>query len=140
MASRDLADLVPSVREKVERFVQSCAAAGVSVLVYCTYRSAEEQEMLYRQGRLDPGKIVTNARAGESWHQYRRAVDAVPLRSGKPLWKYDASAPEWQVFADQADAVGLEWAGDWKRFREYVHLQDTGGKTIEEARAEMGHV
>jgi len=133
MASRELSDLAPETREKVERWLAACLGRDVHVLVYCTLRTAEEQADLYRIGREVPGKKVTNAPAWASWHQYGRAVDAVPLRAGKPVWKYSKNDPFWQVFAEEARNAGLEWSGDWKRFREYVHVQDTGGMSVVEA-------
>lgn len=35
-----------------------------------TLRTFQEQELLFSQGRTRPGKIVTNARAGKSFHNY----------------------------------------------------------------------
>ena len=40
-----------------------------------TYRTDKEQDALYEQGRSRPGPIVTNARGGESFHNYRLAAD-----------------------------------------------------------------
>jgi len=31
---------------------------------------------------------------------------------------------------DAGKECGLEWAGDWKSFKEEAHFQYTGGKTI----------
>ena len=133
--SRALSDLEPETRARVEAWLAACTGRGVDVLVYCTLRTAEEQDALYQQGRTKPGRIVTNAPAGSSWHNYARAADAVPLRGGKPLWRYDSTDPEWQVFAEEAERAGLEWAGRWRRFREYVHVQHTGGLTLAQARS-----
>jgi peptidoglycan L-alanyl-D-glutamate endopeptidase CwlK len=136
MPSRDVNALVPEVAAKVRAWVAACAARGVEVLVYCTYRSADEQAELYARGRTKPGRRVTNAPAWSSWHNHRRAADAVPLRSGKPLWRYDADDVEWQVYAEEAKRAGLEWAGTWKKFREFDHVQDTGGLTLAQAYAQ----
>jgi len=38
--------------------------------------------------------------------------------------------PEWQIVVDAGKECGLEWAGDWKSFKEEAHFQYTGGKTI----------
>jgi peptidoglycan L-alanyl-D-glutamate endopeptidase CwlK len=135
MASRSLADLKLGVRAKVEKWVAACKERGVDVLVYCTLRTPEEQEALYAQGRTKPGRIVTKAPAWRSWHNTGRAVDAVPLVHGKPDWSYSAKEPHWQVFAEEARAAGLEWAGDWTGdFVEYVHVQDDEGLTLSEAK------
>ena len=40
----------------------------------------EEQAALYKIGRSVKGKIVTNARPGESYHNYGLAFDWVPLK------------------------------------------------------------
>jgi D-alanyl-D-alanine carboxypeptidase. len=136
MASRSLTDLHPDCRTRVEQWLAACETRGIDILVYCTYRSAYEQDELYKLGRSKPGRIVTMAHAGESWHNYRRAVDAVPLIAGKPDWTYSLHERHWQVFVDEAERVGLEWAGRWTgKFVEYVHLQYTGGMSLADAKA-----
>jgi len=40
----------------------------------------EEQTALFAIGRSAPGKVVTKARAGESFHNYGLAFDWVPLK------------------------------------------------------------
>ena len=141
MASRSLDDLRPDVAAKTRQWLTLCEASGVHPLIYCTYRTPDEQAKLYAIGRTVPGKIVTNARAWESWHQYRRAFDAVPLIHGKPSWSVFDSGKrltrEYQVMAEAAVTVGLEWAGTWKSFREYVHFQDRGDLSMAQARAEV---
>jgi len=129
--------LLPFFRAKIEAWVAACEARDVELLVYCTYRSPAEQEALYAQGRSTSGRIVTNARPWRSAHQYRRAVDAIPIVNGKPDWSYadinrDQVPDEhwWAVMVEEAEKLGLEWAGHWKSFREYVHFQDLGGQTI----------
>ena len=115
MASRKLEVLEVSTRSKAERFVVLCDGSELDVLIYCTYRSMEEQAVLYRQsrplaeikqkardladvhGRSDLAQIlmsagaqsgphVTNAAPGQSLHGYRMAFDGVPMRNGKPVW------------------------------------------------------
>jgi peptidoglycan L-alanyl-D-glutamate endopeptidase CwlK len=78
--SRKLEDLLPPVRERVERMIAACDAEGIDLLVTSTYRDNASQEALYAQGRTAPGRIVTNARAGQSYHNYRCAVDVVAIR------------------------------------------------------------
>ena len=126
--SRKLEDLLPPVRERVERMIAACKAEGIDLLVTSTYRDNASQEALYAQGRTAPGRIVTNARAGQSYHNYRCAVDVVPIRNGKAIW--DAKDPVWQRIGALGKAAGLEWAGDWKRFKEFPHFQYTGGLTL----------
>ena len=132
MASRQLEDLHPIVRVKAEQFESKCAAAGVPVLIYCTHRSGVEQDELYAQGRTKPGAIVTNARAGESLHNWRCAFDFVPIVGGKPQWNDKALYLKAGIIAE---SVGLEWAGRWKgKLRETAHCQYTGGLSLKDLR------
>ena len=126
--SRDLNELLPEVKRRVENFVEACKANGIDLLVTSTYRDNESQDALYAQGRTAAGKIVTNARAGDSFHNHRCAVDVVPLVSGKPDW--DGSHPVWAEVGRLGQENGLEWAGNWLHFKELAHFQYTNGLTI----------
>lgn len=134
--SRDLKDLLPDVEQQVRAFISQCETRGIQILVTSTYRDEESQAKLYAQGRTLPGSIVTNAKPGESFHQYCVAFDCVPLVQGKPLWTvYDTNdklLPEWEVLKEVAARVGLEWAGSWLHFKEYCHFQNAQGKSIHE--------
>ena len=134
--SRKIDDLLPVVQVKVNMFIELCNKSGIDLLVTSTFRDNESQNQLYAQGRTLPGKKVTNAKAGESWHNYRCAVDVVPLRYGKPVW--DGNDPVWQTVGELGKQAGLDWAGDWKKFKELAHFQYTGGKTMAQLR--MGEV
>lgn len=133
MSSRSLQDLLPVVREKAIQFISDCADAGIDILIYCTYRSPEEQEIIYAQGRTKPGRIVTNARGGDSFHNHRCAFDFVPLVAGKPAWN---DAALYAKAGSIAESVGLEWSGRWKgKLRETAHCQYTGGLTLAELKS-----
>jgi len=126
--SRSLDDLLPAVKVRVEKFINSAKDAGIDLLVTSTYRDNESQNALYAQGRTKPGGIVTNAKGGQSFHNYRCAVDVVPLLNGKPVW--DAENDIWQKVGDFGIAAGLEWAGNWTKFREMPHFQYTNGLNL----------
>lgn len=125
--SRNLEDLLPVVKEKAARFVEECKKVGVDALVTSTYRDLESQAALYAQGRTKPGIRVTNAKAGQSFHNYKCAFDFVPVVNGKAQW---SDTKTFQKCGGVAKAVGLEWAGDWKTFPEMAHCQYTGGLTL----------
>ena len=126
--SRSLDDLIPPAKTRVQAFLEAAKKRGIDLLVTSTYRDNASQDALYAQGRTKPGKIVTNAKAGQSWHNYKCAVDVVPIVAGKPRW--DVKDEVWQQVGALGKAAGLEWAGDWKRFKEYPHFQYTGGLTL----------
>lgn len=135
MSSRKLTDLHPLMQPMVTRFLANARAAGIDLLVTCTYRSNAEQAALYAIGRTKPGRIVTNAKPGRSTHNNTLngkpaalAVDVVPLRDGKPVWS--ASDPVWKRVGEIGEKVGLEWAGRWTTFREFPHFQHPQAKTL----------
>jgi peptidoglycan L-alanyl-D-glutamate endopeptidase CwlK len=139
MASRRIEDLHPDLQPLARLFVERCAARRVDVLIVCTYRSGEEQNALYAQGRTTPGPVVTNAKAGQSKHNFlgrdgrpaARAFDAVPLLYGKPCWEdprdKDADWSNdfgWRIMGEVAAEIGLVWYGaPGARFREAPHFQ-----------------
>ena len=126
--SRDLNELLPQVKTKVEHFIQLCKDSNIDLLVTSTYRDFESQVALYSQGRTSPGKIVTNAGPGDSYHNWRCAIDVVPLVNGKADW--DGSHPVWAEIGRLGKEAGLEWAGEWVHFKELAHFQYSGGLTI----------
>ena len=128
--SRSLEDLHAAVRRRVEAFLAAAKGEGIDLLVTSTYRDFEAQQALYDQGRTQPGKIVTNAKPGQSYHNFRCAVDVVPMRAGKLVW--DDKDPVWQRVGALGEAAGLEWAGRWTKFREYPHFQYTAGATLKQ--------
>lgn len=118
--------LYPPFRVKLEAGLAHCTAAGLGVYLFEGWRPASRQTELYAQGRTTPGKIVTESRAWESWHQYGLAAD---LAFGGPgRWTWDGP---WQNVGAIMQGVGLEWYGAPKAtFRELPHFQLTYGLDI----------
>ena len=128
MASRSLDDLNPPTRNLANAFEAACKDAGMDVLIYCTYRPDSEQDELYAIGRTKPGNKVTNARGGESWHNWHSAFDFVPTIGGKPQWGDSKLYLKCGIIAE---SVGLEWAGRWTgSLKETAHCQYRGGLTL----------
>ena len=125
--SRNTQDLLPYVQTMVNKWLALCKSSNLNILIYSTYRDNEAQNAEYAKGRTIPGtKITTKAKAGMSYHQYRIALDFVPVINGKPAW---GDKESYQLAAKLAKSVGLSWAGDWKNAFEQAHLQyDVGGK------------
>lgn len=146
--SRKIEDLHPHVQSKADRFIFESKQAGIDMIAISTYRDVECQDHLYAQGRtiagilcacggrLNPigkcrkhplGLPVTNARGGDSYHNYCRAFDAAPIVNGKIVWN---NAQLWESIGAVAKACGLDWAGNWKTFKETDHFQFTDGLTL----------
>jgi peptidoglycan L-alanyl-D-glutamate endopeptidase CwlK len=130
--SRDLNDLHPKVKSLCEAFIKACKKQGIDVIITSTYRDGKSQDALYAQGRTTAGKIVTNAKAGQSFHNWRVAFDFVPLVNGKAQWNDIATFTK---CGEIAESVGLEWAGRWKKFKELAHCQYTGGLRLADFQA-----
>ena len=129
--SRSLDELLAPVAHRARAFLDACAREGIRLLVTSTYRDFESQAALYAQGRTAPGRRVTNAKPGQSWHNWRVAFDVVPLVDGKPVWNTTgADGRLWARIGEIGESCGLEWAGRWKSFREFAHFQYTGGLTL----------
>jgi peptidoglycan L-alanyl-D-glutamate endopeptidase CwlK len=130
--SRKLEDLHPIVKNKCEDFITSCDKQGIDVLITSTYRDAESQNALYAQGRTTPGAKVTNAKGGQSYHNWKVAFDFVPLVNGKAQWNDVALFTK---CGEIAEKCGLEWAGRWVKFKELAHCQYTGGLKLADFQA-----
>jgi peptidoglycan L-alanyl-D-glutamate endopeptidase CwlK len=132
MSSKLISDLLEEMRGMATVHKQLCEANGIELLIYCTLRSNEEQTALYDSGRTAKGKIVTNARAGESAHNpdkdgYAHAYDCCPMVSGKPIW--DTSDPKWAIVGKCGEEAGLSWSGRWTgKMKEMAHFEDTKWK------------
>lgn len=126
--SRSLTDLNPKVAALCSLFITKCKDAGIDVIITSTYRDAESQNALYAQGRTTAGKKVTNAKAGQSFHNWRVAFDFCPIVNGKAQWSDDALFTK---CGEIGESVGLEWAGRWKgNMKEMAHMQFTGGLSL----------
>ncbi|NLR73563.1 M15 family metallopeptidase [Leeia aquatica] len=129
MSSRSLQHLHPVLQPICQEFLRQTAAAGLDILIVCTWRSNAEQDELYAKGRSEPGPRVTNARAGQSAHNHTIqgqpascAFDIVPMQAGKPVW--DAKHPHWQKAGQIGMALGLNWYGKpGAPFREFPHFE-----------------
>lgn len=87
--STDLEELHPEFRVRLERVLMRCADEGLPFALFEGYRSPARQSELYAQGRTKGGPRVTNARAGESLHQYGLAADIVLRIDGAWSWSTD---------------------------------------------------
>lgn len=106
-----------------------------------TLRTFAEQDALYAQGRAKPGKVVTNAKGGQSYHNFGLAIDMVLLvdtdNNGTfetPSWDtktdFDKDGKsDWQEIVAIFKRYGWEWGGDWN-FKDLPHFQKTFSYSI----------
>ena len=132
--------LHPKLRDEASSIYDEICAAlsgrGMCRFAY-TLRTFAEQNALYAQGRSVPGKIVTNARGGQSYHNYGLAIDIVLIIDGKTAsWDvktdFDGDGKsDWMEVVSIFKQHGWEWGGDWK-FSDQPHFQKTFGKSVRE--------
>ena len=139
--SRKLEDLHPRVQTMARALLDKAAASGIPLTVTFTLRSMETQDALYAQGRTKPGKIVTNARAGYSFHNFGLALDVVPTELLKlPNWG-DAPATQrrandlWAKLGAIGKSIGFRWGGDFTTIKDRPHFEWSGGLTLADLRA-----
>lgn len=119
----NLKDCHPELLSRFRRVQEACAVLGLMIEPTQGFRSPEEQDALYAQGRTKPGVIVTNARGLESLHCHGRAIDfAFRTSDGKFSW---ADELPWACVGRMAEVVGLEWGGRWTK-PDRPHVQYLG--------------
>lgn len=130
--------LHPVVQAKQEELKAEADKLGITVVITDGFRSNEEQDRLYEQGRAADGSVVTYARGGESYHNYGLAIDfALRTKDGDVIWdlKYDGNGngeADWLEVVAIAKRLGFTWGGDWEGFKDYPHLQMDFGYSIGE--------
>ncbi len=117
--------LTPLVERMAANVITEMKRLGHEVRIVQGFRSIEEQNRLYAQGRTTPGAIVTRARGGQSFHNYGVAVDFVFRKEG-----YNATEALWQLLGKVGKAQGFEWGGDWKGFVDRPHFELKLGHTL----------
>lgn len=127
--------LHPFVREEITKIIQECdkqLTGRAKIRITQGLRTVKEQNDLYAIGRTVPGKKVTNAKGGQSIHNYGFAVDICLIIDGKTAswdtvkdWDNDTIS-DWyecvRIFAKH----GWEWGGNWKKFKDLPHFDKRG--------------
>lgn len=123
-----LNQLHPSIRQDaIEAYDEACrlTPAGVHPFITQTMRTFEESTALYNQGRTTPGSIVSNSKAGQSYHNYGFALDFCLQINGKTSWVVDKN---WMTIVNCFKKRGFLWGGDWLSFKDYPHLEKSPAK------------
>lgn len=136
-------NLKPKVEHMKKQLVAIMATIGSPIIVTEGFRSIERQNELYAQGRTKPGSIITNAKGGESYHNYGVAFDIA--FSTKTGISYDGP---WETVAKIGEALGLSWGGwpdrsiqippehpspvGWPNLIDKPHFEYTAGYTLKD--------
>ena len=119
--------LHPKIREKALAAYNEAVKVtpvGVHPFVTQTLRTFQESNDLYAKGRTKPGSIVTNAKAGQSYHNYGLALDFVNQVNGVAKWTVDKN---WLKVVEVFKKHGFKWGGDFKSIPDAPHFEYTLG-------------
>lgn len=113
-----------TVAEITRSVIKEMYKKGIYVGVAQAYRSKAEQDKLYAKGRrgIVGEKIVTNAKGGQSNHNFGVAVD---------LFQYSSDGSEALFLTDthfmqivkEMKKHGMKWGGDWSSFKDFPHFE-----------------
>lgn len=132
-----IASLHPTVREEATTLIEQLEAklpATIAIFLNFGFRSIDQQNKLYNQGRTTPGPIVTNAKGGFSFHNYGLAFDFCWAYLNPKTNKYEVSdktawavGPLHKQVTDLFISKGWEWGGDWTHIKDFPHLEKRFG-------------
>lgn len=118
----------PTLADKIHQMADILALDNPPIHFRVTQglRTWQEQGMLYAQGRSTPGKIVTNAGPGDSWHNFGCGVDVAPFLSDTNVIDWNIEHPIWQRMIAVGVSLGLTTGSTFRTFPDYPHFQLTG--------------
>lgn len=121
----------PIIREELkEQYIEinNKLPRGVRLRFSSVYRSISEQNRLF-----DKKPKVTNAKGGQSIHNYGLAFDIVILFDKDNNGTFESASwsqdQYWMQVVIYFKSKGYEWGGDWKSFKDAPHFQKTFGNT-----------
>lgn len=140
--------LHPIIKDEVMSLYKKRVVPALSSNVFCrfayTLRTFAEQDALYAQGRTklyDVNEkrlgVITNAKGGQSFHNYGLALDIVLIDKNSALWNvtkdFDGDGiADWMEVVDIFVSEGWEWGGNFKSLTDYPHLQKSFGYSTKE--------
>ena len=140
----DLAKLHPWTKYKLCNLLNELAKKKIWAIVTSGYRSSDEQNKLYSQGRTSKGAIITNTRGGHSQHNWGIAVDLANNfdvdKDGKvtdDTWNEKGFSMIAKIA--KSSKVGFKWGGDWSGFKDRPHFYiGDWGSTTQKLREKYG--
>lgn len=111
--------LYPPYRRQLLACLDDLVDDGYDFRLTSGFRGEHEQNALFAQGRTAPGPKVTNAKYGDSYHNFGIAGDLTAFTGSKADWR-DAS---YDIIGKYAKNHGLTWGGDFKSLKDRPHLE-----------------
>ena len=136
---RAIESLDPAFQRQVRGWVTEMVNSKIPPLIYCGRRTMEEQAALYSLGRSAPGRIVTKAKAGESYHNYGLAFDWVPLKPSPkdPTlltidWEDDTAFRIGEHIGLSFELAAISWETGHLQAGEYLSWRDIPRQDVEQ--------
>ncbi len=126
--SRKIEDLQPVLQRGVTELIARGKSKGLDILVTQTLRDIEYQNQLYAQGRTQAGSIVTNAKGGESFHNYGLAFDICKNVKGHEYDDPNFFKKAGKIWTE----MGGMWGGNFESFVDTPHFEFSAGLTIKD--------
>lgn len=123
-----LDSLEPPFRTKVEVYIARMKQKGITLCPVQCRRTIAEQNALYAKGRTAPGAKVTNAKGGQSPHNFGLAVDLCPVGRNGNLW-WTAPNALMRQLADEAKPSGLVPGYYFHSIHDPDHFEDPDWRT-----------
>lgn len=133
-SERAMGAVHPQVKALTIELIKRAYHEGINIRITAGLRTNAEQQRLYNQGRTTPGNIVTNARPGQSIHNFGLAIDYVLVNEDDTNVSW-AVNKEWRRVGAIGKQLGFQWGGDWTSFRDYPHLDLQRGMSLANLRA-----
>ncbi len=124
----------PKLRTELTAIIEEVQAklTGIaSIRLTQGLRTISYQNSLYAQGRTTKGSIVTNAKGGQSNHNYGLAVDFCLIINGKEMSynevkDFDADGiADWKEVVTIFKSHGWFWGGDFRSIKDSPHFEKT---------------
>lgn len=129
----NISSLLPAAQIKAREFLNAVKGLPLDYRIISGTRTYAEQDALFAKKPK-----VTNARGGQSNHNFGIAWDVGIFENGK--YYAGATKKEDKAYVElgaliKSKVSDLEWGGDWKKFKDKPHYQLATGKTVAQCRA-----
>jgi len=133
-SEKSIGSLHPTAQQAARVFLKKVRDAGIDARIISGTRTYAEQNGLHRQGRFgNPPPIVTNAKGGQSNHNFGIAWDIGIFKNGA----YLGESPLYDQAAEAGLSTDLEWGGHWKKFKDKPHYQLATGLMLASVRGKF---
>lgn len=118
-SEKAIATLLPEVQAYARALFTRARGHGITMNIISGLRTDVEQDALYAKGRTRPGARVTNARGGQSAHNFGTAFD-VGLFDGN---RYVSTPSKYKAVGVLGVGLGLTWGGNWRSLKDQSHFE-----------------